>query len=181
VTQIDLDRWLPDPDLRVHHRRETDADAEALWQAAQSIRLGDAGMLGRLVRWRIPGLPKTTSFDHLFRNPPFVVLADEPGGLAAGLVGKIWTLRRDYPSLSGPGEFRSWSQAGTARVAFAHWVEPAGTGTALVSEARVVALGIEGRIGLAAVRPLVASSHRLIVSDGIDAAVRRVDGGRPAR
>jgi hypothetical protein len=172
---IDLDDWLPDPDLRVHHRRETDADPATLWAAAQNVRLADARMLGRLVRWRIPGLAAATSFDELFTNPPFVVLEQAPHALVAGLVGKIWTLRRDYPALSGPDEFRAWSRRGTVRVLFANWVEDNGRGVALNVEARVAAIGIEGRIGLAAVRPLVSSSHRLIASDGLEAAVRSVD------
>lgn len=170
---VDLDRWLPDPDLRVHHRRETGADPAKLWAAAQSVRLSDARMLGRLVRWRIPGLDATTSFDQLFTNPPFVVLEQAPRALVAGLVGKIWTLRRDYPHLSGPDEFRAWSKRGTVRVAFASWVDGDGDGGTLNVEARVSAIGVEGRIGLAAVRPLVSSSHWLIASDGIEAAIRR--------
>jgi hypothetical protein len=171
---VDLNDWLPDPDLRVRHRRETDADPAALWAAAQSVRLSEARMLGRLVRWRIPGLDSTTSFDELFTNPPFVVLEQGPQALVAGLVGKIWTLRRDYPALAGPEEFRSWSKRGTVRVAFANWVENDGRGVALNVEARVAAIGVEGRIGLAAVRPLVSSSHRLIASDGLEAAIRGV-------
>jgi hypothetical protein len=172
---IDLDDWLRDPDLRVRHRRETDADPAELWDAAQSVRLSDARMLGRLVRWRIPGLAATTSFDQLFRNSPFVVLEQEPQALVAGLVGKIWTLRRDYPSLAEPGEFRAWSRRGTVRVVFANWVEANGDGAALNVEVRVGATGAQGRIGLAAVRPLVSSSHRLIASDGLEAAVRRLE------
>jgi hypothetical protein len=172
---IDLDDWLPDPDLRVRHRREADADPAKLWAAAQGVRLGDARMLGRLVRWRIPGLAGATSFDELFRNPPFVILEQQPRALVAGLVGKIWTLRRDYPALAGPEEFMAWSKRGTVRVAFANWVESDGDGVALNVEARVAAIGVEGRIGLAAVRPLVSSSHRLIASDGLEAAVRGVE------
>ncbi len=167
---VDLDEWLPDPDLRVHHRRATGAEPDELWRAAQAVRLQDARMLGRLVRWRIPGLVPSTSFGELFTNPPFIVLEHQPHALVAGLVGKIWTLRRDYPLLSGPDEFRAWSKRGTARVVFGHWVEPDG---ALNVEARVAAIGVEGRVGLAAVRPLVSRSHRLIASDGLEAAVRR--------
>jgi hypothetical protein len=132
--------------------------------------------LGRLVRWRIPGVPAEASFDELFRNPPFAVLHDEEGALVSGLVGRIWTLRRDYPELDGPDEFREWSRGGTARVVFASWVEPADGGrTALSTEARVQALGPQGRIGVAAVRPLIRAFHYLIGSDGIAAAVRRAE------
>lgn len=160
------------------HRRESTADPQVLWRAAQSIRLSETRMLGRLVRWRIPGVPAEASFEDLLRNPPFAVLHSEESALVSGLVGPIWTLRRDYPTLRDPEEFREWSRSGTARVLFANWVEPAADGrTALRSEARVQALGVQGRIGVAAVRPLVRGFHHLIESDGIALAVRRAERG----
>jgi hypothetical protein len=170
----DLDHWLADPAIRVAHRRESSAPAPRLWEAARSVRLADTSLLGRLVRLRIPGVPPDVSFDEMFRRPPFVVLeADPDGSLVSGLVGRIWTLRRDYPELDDPEDFRRWSTGGTARVLFANWVEPAGAGrTALRSETRVEALGAQGRLGVAAVRPLVAAFQQLIGSEGIEAGVR---------
>jgi hypothetical protein len=168
----DLDHWLARPTLRIAHARETSADADALWAAAQSIRVQDAGLLGRLVRWRIPGTGGAATFDALFRNSPFIVLEDSDRALVSGLVGRIWTLRRDYPRLSEPADFRTWSESGTARVLFAHWVDDLG----LHSEARVEAFGARGRAGVAAVRPLVSAFHHLIFSDGLGAAARRAEG-----
>lgn len=141
------------------------------------MRLSDAGLLGRLVRWRIPGTPAGISFQELFRSPPFIVLAEEEdGSLLSGLVGRIWTLRRDYPRLSDPEEFRGWSVPGTARVLFANWVEEAPRGGAtLHAEVRVRSYGTQGRMGVAAVRPLVAAFGHLVGSDGIEAAVRRAE------
>jgi hypothetical protein len=96
-------------------------------------------MLGRLVRWRIPGTPADISFDEMFRRPPFLVLDEQPEqALISGLVGRIWTLRRDYPQLTDPEEFRRWSTPGTARVLFANWIEDG----ALVSETRVEGFGV---------------------------------------
>lgn len=105
--------------------------------------------------------------------------------LVSGLVGRIWTIRRDYPRLSDPSEFEGWSKPGTARVVFANWAEPGRNGSTLSAEARVEALGVQGRVGVAMVRPLVAAFHELIGSDGIVAAVRRAErdqrsGGRSA-
>jgi hypothetical protein len=174
----DLDSWLPKASLRVSHRRESFASADALWASASAIRLSEARVLGRLVRLRIPGVPAHTSFDELFRTPPFTVLTEHDGALVSGLVGKIWTPRRDYPALEDPEDFRRWSAPGTVRVLFANWVEDAGPErAALVSESRVAAVDVQGRIGLAAVRPLIAASHHLIASEGIDAAVRRAESG----
>lgn len=171
-----LDIWLPDPLLRVAHRRESSASPERLWEAARTVRLSDAGLLGRLVRWRIPGLSPNVPFDQMFRAPPFTVLHEEDHALVSGIVGRIWTLRRDYPKLSGAEEFQQWSRRGTARVVFANWVEQgASGGAALCSETRVAAVGAQGRLGVAAVRPLIRGFHPLIGSDGLALAVRRAE------
>jgi hypothetical protein len=178
VTPPDLDRWLEDPAIRVVHRRQSQASAERLWEAAQAVTVQQAALLGRLIRWRIPGTGANVSFGNLFRNPPFIVLDEPPDqhALVSGLVGRIWTLRRDYPRLSDPEQFRQWSQRGTARVLFANWVTRDENHTStLISEARVEAIGTQGRMGVAAVRPLVSAFHNLIGSDGIEAAVRRAE------
>jgi hypothetical protein len=172
-TMPNLDHWLPEPSIRVAHRRESDVPPERLWEAARTVRLADARRLGRIVRWRIPGLAPDISFDEMFRAPPFIVLEEEERALVSGLVGRIWTLRRDYPRLTDPEEFRQWSTSGTARVVFATWIEQAPSGrTALQSEVRVEAIGAQGRVGVAAVRPLVGAFGNLIGSDGIETAVR---------
>ncbi len=174
----DLDYWLPEFGVRVAHRRESSASPERLWDAARQVRLADAGMLGRLVRWRIPGMPAGISFEDMFRHPPFVALLDDTDQASvSGLVGRIWTLRRDYPELDGPEEFRRWSESGTARVLFASWVEPAdrGASAALASEVRVQAIGAQGRLGVAAIRPLTGAFQGLIGSEGIAAAVARAE------
>jgi hypothetical protein len=159
---------VPDPALLVRHSRASSAPRERLWEAARTVRLEDTRRLGRLVRWRIPGTPADIAFDELFRRPPFLVLEESEEALVSGIVGRIWTLRRDYPELRDPEEFRSWSTPGTARVVFANWVED----DALVSETRVDALGVQGRLGVRAVRPLIRAFQGLIGSDGIAAAVR---------
>ncbi len=173
---LDLDHWLSEPTIRVAHRRDSSATAEELWDAARGVRLTDTTLLGRLVRWRIPGIPPGISYDELFRSPPFVVLAEDRQLLISGLVGRIWTLRRDYPELTRPDEFLAWSKRGTARVVFANWVQPTeDSRTALCSETRVQPIGSQGRVGLVALRPLVSTFHHLVDSDGIETAVRRAE------
>lgn len=174
----DLDEWLADPAIRVRHRRETAVGEARLWEAARTVRVEDTRVLGRLLRWRIPGIPASLPYDALFREPPFAVLHEDAGVLVSGLVGRIWTLRRDYPAIAGAQEFRAWSAAGTARVVFANWVEPTNSdGAALVSETRVRATDREGRLGVSAVRPLVSAFHALIGREALDVAVRRAEGG----
>ncbi len=172
----DLDSWLARPLIRISHRRVARATPEALWDAAQSVRLEETRRLGRLVRLRIPGLAPSLTFDEMFRAPPFTVLEAGETWLLSGIVGRIWTIRRDYPELRDASDFREWAGRGTARVLFASWTEQVdGGGTALVNETRVDAVGRRGRWGLAAVRPLIAASNGLIGSDGIAVAVRRAE------
>jgi len=174
---FDLDYWLADPTIRVAHARESTSAPEHLWRSAASVGLNDARLLGRLVRWRIPGLAVDLSFHNLFQHDPFLVLDGEQElGLMSGLVGRIWTLRRDYPQLSDPDEFRLWHRSGTARVLFANWVEPSASGGAVLrSETRVHAIGAQARLGMAGLRPLVRAFQQLIASDGIEEAVRRAE------
>jgi len=167
----DLDHWLAKPSMRVAYRRESDATPERLWDACREVTLSDTRRLGRIIRWRIPGLAADLKFDEMFRAPPFIVLTEDDGHvLISGLVGRIWTLRRDYPRLNDPGEFREWSTPGTAKVVFANWIEEGRT--AVCAEVRVAAIGAQGRIGIAAVRPLVSAFGSLVGSDGLEAAVR---------
>jgi hypothetical protein len=109
-----LDDWLPDPAVRVVHRRESSASTDELWRAAREVSLSETAMLGRLLRLRIPGLARDLSYDALFREPPFVVLEEGEHLLVSGLAGRIWTLRRDYPELRSAEEFCNWSERGTA-------------------------------------------------------------------
>ena len=170
----DLDHWLDRPSVRIRHTREANVEPAVLWAAAQAVRTSETRRLGRLLRLRIPGLPADLSYDELCRSPPFLVLCQDELALVAGIVGRIWTIRRDYPTLAGPEEFRRWSVRGTARVMFANWVEPAGTDAALlVSETRVSAGDPLARLGLAAVKPLIVASHQLIASEGLERAVSR--------
>lgn len=175
----DLDSWLANPALRVRHRRESRASPDQLWDAAKTVRLTDTATLGRLIRWRIPGLAGDVKFDDLFRQPPFTILEEGERALVSGLVGRIWTLRRDYPQLKSPDEFREWDRNGTARVVIANWVHSAGHGRSVIeAEARVQAIGIQGRIGVSAVRPVVRAFQPLVGSDGISLAVARAEGRR---
>ena len=173
MAMIDLDDWLPDAGMRLRHERTSSAATpDELWHAANAVTVGETGLLGRLIRWRIPGTPRELSFGELFTQPPFVVLQRDDHAVVSGLVGRIWTLRRDYPRLTGPAQFRAWDRSGTARVCFAHWVTPDAT---LVSEARVEAIGFQGRLGVGAVSPLVERFGVLVGSEGLGAAIRRAE------
>jgi hypothetical protein len=173
----DLDHWLDRPAIRISHRREAAAEPAVLWAAARAVRTSDTRRLGRLVRLRIPGVPAGIAYDEMFRSPPFTVLHEDESALLAGIVGRIWTVRRDYPILDEPDDFRHWSTRGTVRVLFANWVEPGGAGVSvLVSETRVSAGDRLAKLGLAAVKPLIVASQALIGTEGLDRAVSSTQG-----
>src|SRR5689334_12100935 len=129
---VDLDSWLPDPQVRGIHRCSASAAPDELWRAAGEVRVADAPVLGRAVRWRIPGTGADMTFRDLFRSYPFAVLAEGEHWSVSGLCGRLWTLRRDYPELAGPDDFLEWQEPGTARVLIADWVEADGDGRAFL-------------------------------------------------
>jgi hypothetical protein len=167
-----LDAWLGAPALRTHHRRAAPTDPDGLWRAAAGVRLSDTRTLGRLVRWRIPGLAPETTYHDLFRAYPFTVLEEGEHRLICGLCGRIWTLARDYPRLSGPEEFAGWSQPGTVRVLFAHWVRAAEGGAELLSEARVEPTDRAAAKRLRALWSVIGPFERLVGAEGIATAAR---------
>jgi len=173
---VDLDEWLPDPQVRARHRRRAHARPDELWHAAESVRVRDAPTLGRAVRWRIPGTSPDTPFRELFREYPFTVLAEGDGWSVSGLCGRIWTLKRDYPRLHGADDFRSWHEPGTVRVVIANWVEAAPDGAAsLVSESRVKPTDRGGSLRLRALWTVVGGFERLIGGEVLRIAVRRAE------
>jgi hypothetical protein len=176
---IDLDHWLPDPQVRSVHRHTAGVDELTLWRAAETVRLRDTPRLGRIVRWRIPGTSADDAFRDLFRSYPFTVLEEDDGWSLSGLCGKIWTLARDYPRIAGPDEFRDWDEPGTVRVLFANWVEPNGSdGTStLVSEARVQAIDRRASLRLRALWGVVGRFERLIGGEALRAAAKRAEQG----
>ena len=170
-----LDRWLAQPQVRTRHRRRASVAAERLWHAAESVRVADAPAFGRVLRWRIPGTPAELAYRDVLRRYPFVVLAEDDGWSVSGLCGVIWSIRRDYPRLEGPEEFDAWERPGTVRVAIAHWVEPDGAGSAIVSESRIEPVDRAARVRTRLLWASVGQFQRLIGGEVLSAAVRAAE------
>jgi hypothetical protein len=172
----DLDRWLPDPQVRTLHRRSTGRDADRLWDAAASVQLRDAPVLGRAVRWRIPGTSLDLAFRDLLRQYPFAVIAEGARWTVSGLCGRIWTLGRDYPRIDGAKDFLAWEEPGTARVLLAHWIEGAGhEQSALVSETRIKPVDGRARLRIRALWTLVGHFEPLIGREALRSATQRAE------
>lgn len=173
---LDLDAWLPRPQVRTRHCREARAAAPALWDAAAALRLDETGTLGHLVRWRIPGLRGDLTYRRMLAEPPFAVLAEGDDWSVSGLVGRIWTLRRDYGALDDAAAFLAWAQGGTVRVLFAHWVEPLGDGrSAIHSETRVAPIDRGAALRLRGLWAVVGPWERLIGGEALARAARRAE------
>ena len=164
--------------MRTHHARAATASPGELWHAASRVRLADTRALGRLVRWRIPGLEPGLTYHDLFRAYPFTVLEEDDGLLVSGLCGRIWTLARDYPCLTGPDDFAAWDERGTVRVLFGHWVREADGGAELVSEARVEPTDRVAAVRLRALWSVIGPFERLVASEPLAIAVRVAERGR---
>lgn len=174
----DLDEWLPDAQVRTSHRGSAEADPDRLWNAAETVRLQDAPVLGRAVRWRIPGTPSDLTFRDLFRDYPFTVIAEGTRWSVSGLCGRIWTLRRDYPHIEGEKDFMAWTEPDTVRVLLAHWIEEDGPGhSTLVSESRIQPVDGQARIRVRALWTLVGHFEPLIQGEALRSATERAEKG----
>jgi hypothetical protein len=171
-----LDAWIADPAVSINHRRAARAGPDDLWTAASRVRLRDTRSLGRLVRWRIPGLEPGLTYHDLFHAYPFTVLEEGERWLLSGLVGRIWTLARDYPRLDGPQAFADWHRAGTVRVVLGHWVTETADGRAeLVSEARIEPVDRIASVRLRALWSVVGPFHRLVGAEPLALAAREAE------
>jgi hypothetical protein len=174
---IDLDAWLPAPQITTCHSRTAPVDPDTLWSAARSVRLDQTRTIGHLVRWRIPGVPPDESFMGLLCEDPFTLLEEGPHHAISGLCGRIWTLSRDYGELAGPDDFRAWSEPRTVRVLFAHWVvgDPGGGASTLFSEARVAPTDAVAALRLRALWLAIGPFERLIGAEALAIAATQAE------
>jgi hypothetical protein len=170
-----LDAWVTHPVISIEHRRRASASADDLWEAASRVRLRDTRSLGRIVRWRIPSLDPKLSYHDLFRADPFCVLEEDSRLLVSGLVGRIWTVARDYPHLDGPEAFRAWDRPRTARVLFGHWVREVDGGAELVSQARVEPVDRVAGMRLRAMWSVLGPFQRLVAAEPLAQAARAAE------
>jgi hypothetical protein len=176
-----LDDWLPEPQVRTRHERSSAADPDTLWAAAKSVRLDQTRTIGRLVRWRIPGVRPAQSFVDLLEDEPFIVLDAGERYSISGLCGRIWTLARDYPRLADANAFAAWDAPRTVRVLFAHWVQREADGrSTLVSEARVAPTDRVAAMRLRSLWLVIGPFERLIGREPLELAVAGAEAASAA-
>lgn len=180
-TGLLLEQWLSNPTIRTRHSCEAASDPDALWAAAGELTISEAGLLGRLIGWRVPGTYAAQTFRDRFTSRPFVVLDESDHYLLAGLCGDIWAANPSLAHLNDPSEFRAWSKPRTARVLFAHWVAPAPGGALIISEVRVSPVDRAARLMLRSLWPLIDRAQGLIGSGPLKIAAHRAEIGWAGR
>ena len=91
--------------------------------------------------------------------------------MRAHLVGT----RRPRAACATRRAFIACDEPGTARVLFAHWVEPVGDGAALCSEVRVTPVDRRAALRVRALEPVIVAFQGLIGVEPMALAVRRAE------
>ena len=164
---LDLDAWLPDPTVRTYRCRRADATPDGALGAGAALRLADTRTLGRLIRWRIPGVSAERTYDELFRSYPFVVLEEGERHLVSGPVRADLDADPRLPAARRP---RTRSATGTRRApsasCFAHWVTD---DAQLCTEARVKPVDRSSAFRLQALWRLIGHFEPLVATEPLDA------------
>ena len=134
------------------------------------MRLSDTRTLERLVRWRIPDVPPTQTFDELFRTYPFTLL---DAGDTWSLSGPVRAHLDARPATTRGSPGRRRSATGTS-AAPSGCCSPTGPSRArtgareLVSEARVDPVDAAARLRLRALWTVIGPFERLVGAEPLD-------------
>ncbi len=153
-----LDTYLPDYDVTEFHVCVVNADAETTWAAIghgdlAGIPVVRALLLLRALPGRVRALaggrpappPPPFTFDDMPRVG-FELLAEHPGEIAFGFVGRPWRVGDERPVAIGRGLFSDFSDPGYTKIAFAIRAQPYGAQrTLVVTETRIAATDVRSR------------------------------------
>jgi hypothetical protein len=173
-----IDTWLPGCHARLHHARTSTATPDALWDAAQAVRLRDSPRLLRLIRWRLGKHtpPPDTTFEEFFRTGVFMLLEEGERQIVSGVAGRIWSPSGDYAEFETAGEYREYHRPGTAKVVISIGVREHERGSEIVHEGRVWCTDRRTRLIFHPFWAVVSPFARFIYSEGFAVAVRRAEG-----
>ena len=173
-----IDDWLPGCHARLHQARASKASPDALWDAAETVRLRDAPRLNRLIRWRLGrhAPPPETTFEEFFRTGIFMLLEEDDRRSVSGVAGRIWSPSGEYARFRTAAEYREYRRPGTAKVVLAIEVRPHERGSQIVNEARIWCADRRTELIFRAFWAVVAPFARFVYTEGLAAAVRRAEG-----
>ncbi|MBT8215082.1 MAG: hypothetical protein KJP12_07640 [Acidimicrobiia bacterium] len=130
-----IDEFLPVYDFANSHELEIDAPPTAVRRALLEVNLTDDVIVRTLFRLR--GLPRRSTTWAGLEQLGFVRLANDPGELLFGLIGRFWTVTGGLVEIDA-AHFAEYAEPGYAKTAWNFTIEPAGTGTLLGTRTRVV-------------------------------------------
>jgi len=174
-----LDRFLPEYDVHERHTVAIEATPEAVMSALRGLRPRDLPLTVALMGLRsLPAFvlrrERLLSFKapviDQFLEAGFVLLADEPGELVLGSVGRFWTLDgaiRRVPR----GEFAAFDEPGYAKGAINFRAD----GSTLSTETRVQATDDRARQGFSRYWRLISAGSSAIRLEWLRAIRRRAE------
>jgi hypothetical protein len=144
-----LDKIMPEYEFGEVHSIQLSASPEAALAAFKEVTPGEMPLVRLLFTLRsLPahlmgrqGLPteKTTSLYQQMLGFGFVPLGDKPNReLVAGMIGQMFKLRGETPTIRDACEFVAFEEPGYAKAAMNFFVESADRDTVLTTETRVM-------------------------------------------
>jgi hypothetical protein len=149
-----LDELLPAWDHRTLHGHATSASLEAASRAIREVTVGETRVARSLMAVRTLGRTRGEAVRRPWMtigegDQPFVPLGEAPHEVALGYVGRPWPRGGPAAELSGREAFVAHEPLDDVKVAMALRAQPAGYGTLLVAETRIL-------VGRKAARPVQA-------------------------
>lgn len=187
----DLDRFLPDTDLRSLVELTVPGPPEPAYRALREVTLEQVPLLhfclrlrslpGRLLRRHGPRLPAAVPILDGFRQNGFVELAERPGrAYSIGGIGRFWRPADNQPiqTLARPEDFLGFDQPGYVKLASCHLVRAAGAGCRIVHEIRMAGTSPEATVRFARYWRLIERPSRILRMRALEAIRRSLASGR---
>ena len=150
---MSLDEFLPDYDVNEIHSTRVPAPPDAVMAAVRSLTAREVPLIVALMalrslparlRGRRPRPREGTILEGFLRGG-FVTLADRPGELVVGGVGRFWLASAEVRRV-GADEFADFREPGYAKAAFNMHAQPSPAGdTLLLTETRIQATDDDAR------------------------------------
>lgn len=170
--------------ILVPPERALDAVTRATPGEMPLVRLlfGVRSLPGRIMGKR--GLPirSTQPLLQQMLTAGFVLLAEEPGEVVCGVIGRMWKVRGGMAStVRNAHEFTVFEERGYAKAAMNFYVEAAGGGTRLTTETRVHTTDAGARRKFGRYWRVIQPGSAAIRRSWLRAAKRRAERGEKIR
>jgi hypothetical protein len=174
-----LDNWLPDYQVRTVQRRVSRAAPDALWDAAERIRIRDTRVLRPVIGARLGphAPPADTTFRELFRTDIFTLLEEGDRHSISGVAGCLWAPRGDYARFESAADYKEYEQPGRAKAAVLTQVREHERGSEIEAEIRVWCTDRRAEVRFRSVWLLVAPFMRFVRLDLLRTIARRAETG----